>query len=118
MGRALKFASLLPQPRRFHRSRRDTSPDCLGLTHSLVLAEAERGGGAFKVAAICLALTRRRELRPDKGGGGRQRPRWLPPSLGAAPLSVPPEVEDRGASDRELPQQRCNCPSNSRKEKN
>ena len=62
VGRALKFATLLPQTWCFHCSpRSDTpSPDCLGLTHSLVLVEAERGGrGGFKVAAIRLGLTRR-----------------------------------------------------------
>lgn len=50
VGRVLKFAALLPQSWCFHCSpRSDTpSPDCLGLTHSLVLVEAERGGGSLQ----------------------------------------------------------------------
>lgn len=91
-----------------------------------MLGEAERGGGAFKVAAICLAFDEApASFAPAKAAGPGAAERrgpaaaagWLPSVAGAAPLSVPPEVEDRGASDRELPQQRCNCPSNSRGKK-
>lgn len=77
-GRALEFAAPVPQTRCSRRSpRSDTpSPDCLRLTHSLVLVQAERGGGGgvgekpSKYPERLLRLRQGgRELRPCKGGG-------------------------------------------------
>lgn len=99
MGRELNFAALLPQPRRFHRSRCDTSPDCLGLTHSLVLGEAERGGGAFKVAAICLAFVEApASFAPAKAAGpGAAERRGPAVAAGWLPSVAPAALRGRAA---------------------
>lgn len=82
VGRVLKFATLLPQTWDFHCSPRSDapSPDCLGLTHWLVLVKAERGG--------------------EEGGGSLQSSRDWPP-LDKAPVSfAPARAAEPGGAER------------------
>lgn len=111
-GRALEFAAPVPQTRCSRRSpRSDTpSPDCLRLTHSPVLVQAERGGGggqgekpskyprllwAWQGGGAGGGGAERAGLSPQRRAGG---PGWSPPHLPEPAPPVPAASEEPRAA--------------------